>query len=265
MKVCAACTEELPQESFSKKQWKLKQHERRCKECIAADRALQLKPPPKPAAQERQPQCSESACWICLTRDDEPDDPLRRGGCSCQGETAPGFVHLSCLSHYAEKKSRQWYDEDAEKFIEPWQYCPNCEEKFVGRLADDLVNEFLLFVEDEYAGYPIMRLNALNMKLGTFRTLGQMEEMKDIAESMVDIVGHLKVMDNDLSERDLIMAANAHNKLGQYYGMKGNKEDAKQAVKHFRRCQKISREIGHDQGASAAEANSKRVTREYFL
>ena len=34
MKECAACNTELSQDKFSKKQWKLKQHERRCKDCI---------------------------------------------------------------------------------------------------------------------------------------------------------------------------------------------------------------------------------------
>ena len=39
MKICAACSQELPKDSFSKKQWQLKQ-QRRCKECIAANREV---------------------------------------------------------------------------------------------------------------------------------------------------------------------------------------------------------------------------------
>ncbi|KAL9185710.1 hypothetical protein ACHAXT_003487 [Thalassiosira profunda] len=37
MKICAACHKELPQESFSKKQWQMKRY-RRCKSCIDVDR-----------------------------------------------------------------------------------------------------------------------------------------------------------------------------------------------------------------------------------
>lgn len=43
MKICAACCEELPRESFSKTQWKLKEHQRRrCINCNVANRNLQL-------------------------------------------------------------------------------------------------------------------------------------------------------------------------------------------------------------------------------
>ena len=56
MKLCAACSQALPKEKFSKKQWQLKQR-RRCKECILDNRELQLEtpddappPPPPPCA-----------------------------------------------------------------------------------------------------------------------------------------------------------------------------------------------------------------------
>ena len=39
MKICAACSQELPRDKFSKKQWQLKQR-RRCKECIAGNREM---------------------------------------------------------------------------------------------------------------------------------------------------------------------------------------------------------------------------------
>ena len=44
MKICAACSQELPREKFSKKQWQLKQ-QRRCKECITDNREVQLEAP----------------------------------------------------------------------------------------------------------------------------------------------------------------------------------------------------------------------------
>ena len=44
MKVCAACYQELTRENFSKKQWQTKQR-RRCKDCIVANREVQLETP----------------------------------------------------------------------------------------------------------------------------------------------------------------------------------------------------------------------------
>ena len=45
MKVCAACQQELPAAHFSRKQWKLKQYQRRCMDCIADDRSSQAGTP----------------------------------------------------------------------------------------------------------------------------------------------------------------------------------------------------------------------------
>lgn len=44
MKICAACSQTLPKEKFSKKQWQLK-CQRRCKECIAENREVDLGAP----------------------------------------------------------------------------------------------------------------------------------------------------------------------------------------------------------------------------
>jgi len=56
MKLCAACSQELPKNEFSKKQWQLKQ-QRRCKECIADNReVVNLSEAPSDAA----PQLSNS-------------------------------------------------------------------------------------------------------------------------------------------------------------------------------------------------------------
>jgi len=41
MKVCAACHTDLPKESYSKKQWKLDEYQRRCKVCITNNREVQ--------------------------------------------------------------------------------------------------------------------------------------------------------------------------------------------------------------------------------
>ena len=101
MKICAACNEELSRDCFSKKQWKSKQHERRCKNCIDANREVQAVPPTKndidindinvisaknPPTTSTSKMPSGPSCWICL--DEGPDgggQPLVRD-CSCRGE-----------------------------------------------------------------------------------------------------------------------------------------------------------------------------------
>ena len=45
-----------------------------------------------------------AVCYLCLDGGaDEADQPMRRD-CACRGTDA-GFVHLSCLTNYAETKS----------------------------------------------------------------------------------------------------------------------------------------------------------------
>ena len=72
------------------------------------------------------------SCWICLEEgpDESGNDIVRN--CACRGDSA-GFVHLSCLIQYAEKKC---HDEWAlvvsrgrvidEKFKDCWRRCPIC-------------------------------------------------------------------------------------------------------------------------------------------
>lgn len=113
MKVCAACCQELPKEGFSKKQWQLKQHQRRCKACVEAGAPLPPRAPP--AKKSNDDDESQSECWICL--DGGPDEgggPLRRD-CSCRGQS--GFAHLSCLEQYAAQKSKDGFD--------PWEHKGN--------------------------------------------------------------------------------------------------------------------------------------------
>ena len=95
MKVCGACCKELPKESFSNKQYKLKQHQRRCKECIDANAELQLEAPPKKKEERSEDETNKPECWICL--DDGPDENggMPRRDCSCRGDA--GFAHLMCL------------------------------------------------------------------------------------------------------------------------------------------------------------------------
>ena len=122
MKICASCGEGLSKDGFSKRQWSMKQRERRCKTCIENKRAVQLKAQQRnddAPTESRDPEgaaerAEGTSCWICL--DGEVDGP--RGGlvrdCSCRGDDS-GFAHFSCLVEYAEQKTQQWVeDEEAE-------------------------------------------------------------------------------------------------------------------------------------------------------
>ena len=133
MKICGACCEELSKENFSKKQWQLRKYQRRCKDCIAAGKPLELKPPDKPS------------CWICLEEDpDESGAPIRRE-CSCRGDSA-GFIHVKCITKYAEQKRFDVVDPNSLKnFFEAWKVCPNCKQNYQGDLCIDIASECIKF------------------------------------------------------------------------------------------------------------------------
>ena len=89
-----------------------------------------------------------ASCYICL--DEGPDEagkPLVRD-CSCRGEA--GFAHLSCIVKFAEQKSQQAADVDADLdvFTDPWYVCTNCKQPFRNRLSRDLSSAFVSFAEE---------------------------------------------------------------------------------------------------------------------
>ena len=89
-----------------------------------------------------------TSCYICL--DEGPDEagkPLVRD-CSCRGEA--GFAHLSCIVKFAEQKSQQAaeVDADLDVFTDPWYVCTNCKQPFRNRLSRDLSSAFVSFAEE---------------------------------------------------------------------------------------------------------------------
>ena len=107
MKICAACNQELPKESFSKKQWQLKQR-RRCKECIADNREVQLSEapllsndaPPSMLSVEggasdedlfKEPPLNEE-CPICFRPLPSADSEITYHGC-CGKEICTGCLY----------------------------------------------------------------------------------------------------------------------------------------------------------------------------
>lgn len=132
MKICGACRESLPKEAFSGKQWKLNQHQRRCKGCVADCCPLvhpKQSEPSEPVTSHEGP-----PCWICFDCGPDSDGQLPRRDCSCRGEHS-GFAHIQCLKEYADKKTFEYIavilartraPVDFAKWQEPYTVCPNC-------------------------------------------------------------------------------------------------------------------------------------------
>jgi len=262
MKLFAACCEELPQSSFSKKQWQLKQHQRRCKECIETNRDVQLKAPSKndTAAGIRNPPppCAADnegvSCWICLEEGpDELGEPLVRD-CSCRGES--GHAHLSCIIQYAEQKSRGVVSANGsmDDFFKPWDICPNCKQRYRNKIAIDLATAFLAFTQSNYPEHKSIHLKALNMKLDALAKSGQLEDTKKVANKILSIVRRLKMNHSSLPKRDLYVEARAHDQLGIIHLNEGTKESAKSGMKHFEICRDILKSAGNNYGVAATEA-----------
>jgi len=212
MKICAACCNELPQSSFSKKQWKLKQYERRCTDCIAANRDLQLKPPPKTDAKKED----APTCYICL--DDGPDE---LGGevmrdCSCRGGS--GYVHLSCAVNYAEQK----YINSAGKKLEedPFKTCPNCHQYYMNDLSIDMAKKYIDFVQKTYPhnhtlilSAHVGRLESLTTKIQS-RSPSQTKEAEQVANSILHKVREMKLKRIPVTHSDHVYEAYAYEILG---------------------------------------------------
>jgi hypothetical protein len=83
----------------------------------------------------------------------------------------PPFVHLSCLTKYAETKSMQAVEVTA--FRDPWKICPSCRQVYQNQLGNDIVSKFVSFVRRKYPDDTRMQVESLFVKL---RALGNMFE-----------------------------------------------------------------------------------------
>ena len=272
MKVCAACCKELQQSSFSKKQWKLKQHERRCTDCIEAGREVQLIPPSSPKTNINNEKDSitlpktsinddTSPCWICL--DEEPNEggPPRRD-CSCRGNA--GFVHMSCITKYAEKKIKETNSvfklslDDLMKCINLWEICPNCGQTYQHEFAIDLADSALtFFANDGISGNPltdnIQVMEALRMKIQAIRTMDCDDNLdmrrvaKKVAKKMLSLIESIKTKHggkdqcpNLLGRREIY----ACHQLAFLSRMEETTLTDKEALQYFKRADKVSISIG---------------------
>ena len=203
MKECAACNTELSQDKFSKKQWKLKQHERRCKECIDTNREVQKQHTPTSLVKSNTADIDDveaPSCYICL--DDEPDESggeVRRD-CSCRGPAA-GFVHLSCLAKYAEGKYMSNLNDRYRDNV--WKHCPTCKHEYQNNFAVDLARLFVACMKRNFMTQPfninIIRAQITvleNLMIKTDKEERQPEEAKQVANDILRRVRRMKLKEH---------------------------------------------------------------------
>jgi hypothetical protein len=129
---------------------------------------------------------------LCL---DVGEESLRRD-CACRGSDA-GFVHLSCLTKYAETKSIQ-VSEKMNKFREPWAFCPGCHQYYQNELAVDIATEFVSFVRRQYPRDTQRQVESLNLKLAALDSMfdvlqpRQKREYGVTATVMQSLIGRMK-------------------------------------------------------------------------
>ena len=74
MKACAACHTDLPKDSYSKKQWKLDEFQRRCKVCITDNREIQQPSQQNDDTNTSTNEIIKSINSICLEDDEKISD-----------------------------------------------------------------------------------------------------------------------------------------------------------------------------------------------
>jgi len=242
MKICAACCNELPQSSFSKKQWKLKQYERRCTDCINSNRELQLKPPPKTNIVKED---DTPTCYICL--DDGPDElgGVIRRDCSCRGGS--GYVHISCLVKYAEQQFRKVQKELIEdcRVEDPWRHCPNCHQSYCNAFSMEMAQKYLAFAEVNMTHNPVQMMRALVVRLESLtsrnnhRSPSQTIEAEQVAESILHKVRQMKVRGIRIHSQCRVYEAFAYEILGCM--MIEEEGDVKQTLEYLEKSLEVSR------------------------
>ncbi|KAL7539272.1 hypothetical protein ACHAWF_006359 [Thalassiosira exigua] len=245
MKICAACREELPRESFSKKQWQLKQSQRRCKECIDANREVQS------LASLDSFNVGDASCWICLEEglDESGKPPVR--DCSCRGDSA-GFAHLSCIVRYAVSRSEVEVESIRRGTLctinlkDPWRTCPNCKQFYSNRLGWDLVNAFCSYAEKQHPGVPDVMLVALFCK--TCIVCPAVEgEKADAATKMLFVLEGMKARGRyGVFYKE--MEASAHVRLGMLA------KDSKERIEHLEKHKEICTYLGDHEKAKLSQS-----------
>jgi hypothetical protein len=239
MKSCAACHQKLDQEAFSARQQGLKQEERRCKECIKNNklaRPMKLESSSPTKAEPKHPvpiNEGDLTCWICL--DGDASGALRRD-CSCRGSS--GHAHLACLTMHAASESNNidglvTPSDRFDKLRYPWKVCPNCKQRYQGRLRIDMANGFIAFVERVYKNkststswfcevYPkeFLTLESLAGKLDAVFSANQLDSVRETSVQILVMVERLQSERRMMEEHQVYiiqLEADANHKLALSY------------------------------------------------
>jgi len=200
----------------------------------------------------------EAVCYLCLdVGSEEPGQPLRRD-CACRGSDA-GFVHLSCLTKYAEIKSKQARGMNA--FRDPWRVCPGCHQIYQNELKIDITSEFVSFVRTQYPGDTERQVESLHLKLRALDSMFerlqpvQKREAGVTANVMLSFIDRMKGGVSPLHRRYSEFEADAYNVHGRIAFAEGSEESARRAVVHFEKCLEVSKAIGDAEGIASAKAD----------
>jgi hypothetical protein len=200
----------------------------------------------------------EAVCYLCLGGGaDEADQPLRRD-CACRGTDA-GFVHLSCLTNYAETKSKQ--ANDMKEFVILWVYCPSCHQEYQNELSIDIANKFVSFVRRQYPDDTHKQVESLNLKLHAFSSLlnrlkpVQKKEAGITANVLLSMIDRMEGEVSPLTMRYLYFKVGVYHLLGRIALSEKTKESARRAEAHFDNQLKVSIELGYANDIAHARRN----------
>jgi hypothetical protein len=202
----------------------------------------------------------EAVCYLCLDGGvDEADQPLRRD-CACRGTDA-GFVHLACLTNYAETKSKRWDGRVMKDVREPWLTCPSCHQYYQNELAVDIASKFVLFVRGQYPRDTQKQVESLDVKLCAFDSMferlqpEQKRELGVTANVILSLIDRMKGDVSSLPMRYSEMEADAYNVHGRIASGEGTEESARRAVVHFEKQLEVYKAIDDADGIALAKGN----------
>ena len=209
-----------------------------------------------------------AVCYLCLDGGlDEAGQSLRRD-CACRGTDA-GFVHLSCLTGLAASKSMQARDKDMKSFINPWEFCPSCHQKYQNELRIDIASEFVSFVRRQYPRDTQSQVESLFVKVCAFDSILNMfkpvqkREFGVTANVLLSLIDRMKIDASPLPLRYSQMEAYTYNIHGRIALDEGTVESARGAVVHFEKHLKLCEAIGDAGGTAMAKTSIAHAKSKY--
>jgi hypothetical protein len=196
-----------------------------------------------------------AVCYLCL--DGGLLEPLQRD-CACRGTDA-GFVHLSCLTDFAETKCL--HARDMIEFTDPWRECPGCHQVYHNDLAIDLATKFVSFVRRQYPDDTQGQVEALYVKLYALHSMlerlqpMQKREAGVTANVLLSLIDRLRTEVSPLPMRYSLFEAFAYNVHGRIAFDEGTDESARRAVAQFERSLQVCEAIGDADGIATAKGN----------